>query len=575
MRPLCFAVLATLILSEPVSAQAPARLPHPDSVAQPGVPQGEIKGPFEWKSQIFPGTVRNYWMYVPKQYDPSKATCVLVLQDGLRQAQAWNVPTALDNLIHKKEVPVQIGIFINPGVIPPVLEGARGIENRSFEYDSVGDRYVRFLIDEILPEVGKSYNLSSNPDDRCIGGASSGAICAFNAAWERPDQFHRVLSTIGTYVGMRGGDDFATLVRKFEPKPLRVFLQDGSNDQNVELGNWWLANQSLLSALEYSGYDVTHAWDEEAHSSVGGAAVMPEMLRWLWRGYPEPIKAGFPKQHRMDILLPGEGWQLVGDGFTFTEGPAPSANGDLYFTDMHQHRIHKLDPTGKITLFAENTGRTNGLMFGTDGLLYGCAGGANELVRYNVSTGQREVLFGEVNSNDIATQPGGGFYFTNPRQKQVIHVDKAGNRKVVDTGITQPNGLALSPDRSILWVGDTDGRFIYQFQIQPDGSLANKQPFGYLHVADDVMTSKADGMTVDSTGRVYVTTDLGLQILDTSGRVRLILDRPQDKWLANVKFGGPNLDTLYVTCSDKVYKRKVKAKGVPPLNAALSPAAGR
>ena len=166
--------------------------PHPDTLPQQGVPQGKIEGPFTWKSDIFPGTVRDYWLYIPAQYDATKPACVFVVQDGLNRAKQWNVPTSLDNLIHKKQIPVQIGIFINPGVVPAPHENAQPRFNRSYEYDALGDRYARFLLEEILPEVGKSYNLSDDPNDRAIGGASSGAICAFNVAWERPDEFRRV-----------------------------------------------------------------------------------------------------------------------------------------------------------------------------------------------------------------------------------------------------------------------------------------------------------------------------------------------------------------------------------------------
>src|SRR5690606_23198593 len=144
-------------------------------------------------------------------------------------------------------------VFIEPGVVPAVTEGDQPRFNRSFEYDSMGDRYARFLLEEIVPEVKKKYNLSDDPNDRGIGGASSGAICAFNVAWERPDAFRRVLSTIGTYVGLRGANEFPVLVRKTEPKPIRVFLQDGNRDLNIYAGDWWVANQDMLSALQFAG----------------------------------------------------------------------------------------------------------------------------------------------------------------------------------------------------------------------------------------------------------------------------------------------------------------------------------
>lgn len=206
---------------------------HPDSKPQEGVPPGEIKGPFEWKSDIFPGTVRQYAIYVPAQYDAAKPACSMIVQDGLGMANRWKLPTVLDNLIHKGDIPVQIGIFVSPGVVPAAGKDAEARLNRSFEYDGMGDRYARFLLEEILPEVSNSYNLSTDPNDRLIAGSSSGAICAFTAAWEHPNEFRRVFSSVGTYTSLRGGDEYPALVRKFENKPIRVFLQDGANDLDI------------------------------------------------------------------------------------------------------------------------------------------------------------------------------------------------------------------------------------------------------------------------------------------------------------------------------------------------------
>ncbi len=227
MNRFALVVLSTLIsvfVFSDACAQDQLQL-TPDSQRQPNVPQGKIEGPFDFKSNVFPGTQRKYWTYVPAQYDANRPTCVMVVQDGLNRANGWRLPIVMDNLIHAGDIPVMIGVFITPGIVPASREDAQPRFNRSFEYDSMGDRYARFLIDEMLPEVAKSYNLSDDPNDRAVAGASSGGICAFTAAWERPDQFRRVLSTIGTYVGLRGGNEYPTLIRKFEPKPIRVFLQ--------------------------------------------------------------------------------------------------------------------------------------------------------------------------------------------------------------------------------------------------------------------------------------------------------------------------------------------------------------
>jgi len=229
-------------------------------------PKGEVtKYTFD-QSKIFPGTVRDYWVYVPKQYDPAKPACLHVNQDGVQ----YKAPDAFDELIHKKEMPITIGVFVMHGRVK-APDGSAALDrfNRSYEYDGLGDNYVRFLLDELLPEVekktasgGRPIKLSKDGNDRAIGGASSGAICAFTAAWERPDAFRRVFSSIGTYVGLRGGNVYPTLVRKYEPKPIRIFLQDGSNDLNIYGGDWWMANQEMERALVFAGYEVKHEWGE-------------------------------------------------------------------------------------------------------------------------------------------------------------------------------------------------------------------------------------------------------------------------------------------------------------------------
>ncbi len=258
---------------------------HPDSKPQAGVPKGEIKGPFQWKSQIFPGTVRDYAVYVPAQYKPDRPACVMVIQDGLRKAQGWKLPIVFDNLIHKKEMPVTIGIFLNPGVISPAKQGGNPRRNRSFEYDTLSDQYARFLLEEILPSVGKKYNLTNDPDGRAICGISSGGICAWTVAWERPDTFRKVLSHVGSFTNIRGGHVYPALIRKTERKPIRIFLQDGSNDLDNLHGSWPLSNQQMAAALKFSKYDYKFVFGDGGHNGKHGGAILPESLRWLWRDY--------------------------------------------------------------------------------------------------------------------------------------------------------------------------------------------------------------------------------------------------------------------------------------------------
>jgi enterochelin esterase family protein len=275
----------------------PQKYPRdPDSLAQEGVPKGNLEGPIIFKSHVFEGTTRKYWIYVPAQYDAAKPACVLVFQDGHRASNTNGVlrlPVVMDNLIAKKEMPVTVGIFITPG--------ARGVEhydynngrdanNRSVEYDSLGDKYATFLIDEMLPEVGKKYNLTKDPEGRAIGGTSSGAICAFNVAWERPDQFRKVISCIGSFTDIRGGSVYPQRILDSEKKPIRVFIEDTLHD-NPNPGNpkrdWHLQNIAMTEALKAKGYEMDFAFAEGTHADNHGGSIMPQMLKWLWLNYPK------------------------------------------------------------------------------------------------------------------------------------------------------------------------------------------------------------------------------------------------------------------------------------------------
>jgi len=549
----------------------------PDSMPHEGVPRGAITKE-RWVSKIYPGTERDYWVYVPAQYDASKPACVMVFQDGggyVNTNGQYRVPVVFDNLIHRKEMPVTIGIFINPGVVPAPSTNVLARYNRSFEYDEMGDQYARFLVVEILPEVGKKYNLAKDGNSRAIAGASSGAICAFTAAWERPNEFGRVFSTIGTYVGLRGGNEYPTLIRKTEPKPIRVFLQDGSNDSNGYGGDWYLANQEMLSALQFAGYDVKHEWGDGGHNGKHGGAIFPDAMRWLWRDYPQPIKAGQgSKQPVMDVLIPGEGWELVAEGFKFTEGPAANEKGEVFFTDIPNNRIHKISLDGSVSVFKEDTGAANGLMFGRDGKLYACQNGRKKIVAYDAN-GNETVVAEDLESNDLCVAHNGNIYVTDPNNKQLWLIKPGGEKEVVDKGVNFANGVRLTPDQSLLVVADTRGQFVYSYQINLDGTLARKQPYFHLHVAEGKTESGADGMTYDTQGRLYVATQLGVQFCDQAGRVNGIIPKPQGKWLAHVVFGGPNFDTLYAMCTDKVYKRKMKVKGVLSAQTPIKPMAPR
>ena len=258
----------------------------PDSNPQDGVPQGKITGPIRMKSKVFEGTERDYWVYVPAQYKAEEPACVMVFQDGGTYVNAkgqFRTPVVFDNLIHKKQMPVTVGIFVSPGEFPAAEPKGKNRSNRSFEYDTVSNQYASFLEKELLPEVTKTVKLRDDAAGRAICGISSGGICAFTAAWERPDLFSKVLSHVGSFTNIRGGDVYPGLIRKTEKKPIRVYLQDGTGDLNNEHGSWPLANLQMGASLKHMGYDYMLAFGDGGHNGKHGGVILPESLVWLWR----------------------------------------------------------------------------------------------------------------------------------------------------------------------------------------------------------------------------------------------------------------------------------------------------
>ncbi len=443
------------------------------------------------QSRIFPGTVRDYWVYVPAQYDGSRPACVHVNQDGVQ----FNAPEVFDQLIAEGKMPVTIGIFVKPGVMPPAHEGGSRRGNRSYEYDSITDDYVRFLLEELLPHVEKTLNLNLSHDgnDRSIAGTSSGAICAFNAAWHRPDAFTRVFSGVGSYVNMRGGDAYPLLVRQTEPKPIRVFLQDGCNDLSRYCGDWWMANQTMLSALTFAGYEVNHVWDESSHGASGGTVVFADAMTWLWKDWPKPVQAGPGTPLLQEILIPGQSWQE-------TTEPFPDTNP--------------------------------------------------------------------------ATDDLGGRYAAQPRDDNgntpICYMIADGQTRVIDPQFGSAGGLTLSVDKSLLLVSDTRGNEVYSYRVLGPGQVDCKQKFYYLYPPGEAESAGGGGMCMDSKGYLYVATHLGVQVCDNSGRVNGIIATPGGD-LRDVRFGGPDRDTLYAICGDKVYARKLKVSGAASAGAAAQP----
>ncbi len=271
----------------------------PDSFAQEGVPKGEIRGPFVLPSKIYPGTQRTYWVYVPAQYDPKVPTALMVFQDGqaFKDEKAdMRAQNVMDNLIYRREIPVMIGVFINPGRTPeqdepsPQRGWGDGFTNRGVEYNALDDKYARVITEELLPALKKDYNLSNDPEQRGIGGSSSGAIAAFTVAWQRPNEFRKVLSNVGSFTNIRGGHQYPDMILKSKKKPIRIYLCDGRNDNRGirngvydEKWDWFLQNVRMKDAFVAKGYDMTYTWGMNNHGQRFGGAIFPDMMRWLWR----------------------------------------------------------------------------------------------------------------------------------------------------------------------------------------------------------------------------------------------------------------------------------------------------
>ena len=288
----CLGLICLLLFTQSVHA-ADNYILGPDSYPQDGVPKGKLTK-YKWEtSKVFAGTTRDYWVYVPAQYKKGTAACVMVFQDGWAYCNPngpARVTNVFDNLIHSEEMPVTIGVFINPGVFPSKKLSQKPRRNRSFEYDTLSGDYASFVIDEILPHLAKTYTLTNNPDGRAISGASSGGICAWTVAWQRPDYFRKVSSHIGSFTNIRGGHVYPALIRKTDNKPIRVHLQEGSNDIDNAHGNWPLSNLQMEAALKYKDYDYKFVMGDGSHNRKHSGTIFPDEMRWLWRDWKEQLK---------------------------------------------------------------------------------------------------------------------------------------------------------------------------------------------------------------------------------------------------------------------------------------------
>jgi sugar lactone lactonase YvrE len=393
-------------------------------------------------------------------------------------------------------------------------------------------------------------------------------------AWERPDAFSRVYSVIGTFVSMRGGNDYAVLIRKTEPKPIRIFLEDGSKDAwNPLFGSWFDANLNIESALSFSGYDVQHAWGTHGHDGLPGAVILPDVLRWLWRGWPAPVEAGQSTNSMLRaILLPGHGWERVPGAYGSVEALASDPQGHVTFSDRTSRGIDRIGDDGNLTVLAPDAPDVGGEAYGPDGTLYATVPTQGEVIAFDGQGKTRKVADGIRGDRILATRSG-DWVVAEPG----LHADETGklwllrpdrSRSVLDSSLGAVAGIAYSPDRSLFFAAERGSVRVNSYVVTPDGSFTDREPFYWLHPSDARESPGTGDLVLDLQGSLYAATSLGIQVCDRNGRVRAILWLPQPSGpVRGLCWGGSGFDTLYATDGHSMFRRRMKVAGFPQWSA--------
>lgn len=540
----------------------------PASVRHPDVPAGEILRRSFSDSHIYPSTVRDYWIYVPATYDGKTPACLYVCLDGLQ----YNAPTVFDNLIATGQMPVTIGVFVASGTVCDSLSGRAIRYNRSNEFDRTDDTFVRFLMEELLPDAerqstsdGRPIRLSRRAEDGAIAGASSGAICAFTAAWQHPERFSRVFSAVGTYVAMRGGNQYPAIIRKTEPKALRIFLQDGQYDAwNPLFGDWYEANLLMESALNFAGYELSHAWGRGGHNNTHASRIFPDAMRWLWKGWPRPVSAGTSLNDMLSTLLPPKDdrrWQRI-EGLDKIEATGqlfPWAGERLVFEDKTQ--VYALNSSGNAQPCLRL--KAGERLVGTDSLSLYTIDARGTLLRHR--QGQRTVLaHGLSEVKQLLVDHQGRIFFTRDQgESSSVYRLSTGGKAVFAAEAPSRGGryLALSPDHRLMIQNERYSGWLFSYLHDPaTGNVSSGQRFFWLHDMQNDQSRQNGNMTFDRLGNLYVATSMGVQVCDQNGRVRAIL--PSDGGeIRSVALVG---NRLYILCEEGIRVRRLAVEGVAP-----------
>ena len=546
-----FGLICALLLSCTLFAQQAYNIAAPYDPATVKVAedqQGEVIKFMMTESPRYPGTEREILVYVPKQYRDTAPACLLVCMDGI----LYDATTVLDNLIASGEMPVTIGVFINPGV---VYDEDRNVVryNRCKEFDSTDDTWALFIEQEVLPQVralktkdGQSINISTDPNDCAITGASSGGIAAFTAAWNRPDMFSRVYTTVGTFVAMRGGHEYPALVRKTEPKPLRIYMQDGWYDVwNPIFGEWFEYNLLMESAFNFAGYEAFHVWNRGNHSIKYGTLAFPDAMRWLWKGYPARVNKGTSNNGMLQAILdPACDWIALPLSKTIDGDLYPAADGKVVFASGNQ--VCQLDSEGQLQVLSP---LKSGERLVGEGL------SLRSTTLYKNGLKVAEGLRACQAVQELADGKYVALCHPSVKSTSKITILSQGTR-----------ALAMAPDYRFCVSAQENTHHLISTIMDKRGNMLYSEPFYFLHDLSNGTLATAGNMAFDTQGNLYVATPMGVQVADHNGRVRAILSLPAGQ-VHSLAFSG---NYLYVRCGDKMYVRQMKATGHNPKQGAMS-----
>ncbi len=596
MGPLCQAQVQGVQGSvyEPVLPAQSNEFARPaDSIRTPSVPEGQT---FTFRmdhSEIFPGTTRTINVYIPAAYRGDKPACVYVGLDAL----SFNAATVFDNLIADGSIPVTIGVGISPGVVASGRQPQNPRFDRSLEFDTLDDRLAHFILEEVLPQVQHHRTpkdlpilLSSSPDDRAIGGASTGGVAAFNVAWQRPESFHRVFTAIGTFVGMRGGERLYVQVRKTEPKPIRVFMQDGAYDQwpgGQQMGDWWMSNQTMQRALSFAGYDVNHVWGSGTHSNSHADSIFPEAMRWLWHDWPTPVRSGHPGNERLlEIVDAHQPWKLIAEPCKdLTTFPAAASSPHLAANDQGQ--IFSL---GRNSLLIPLTGKSDSaacvptesgpaLEFDGHNNLYRTRRSGGIAIepqpRSNLLSAHQHprVIGQQLRVHDFLVRSNGDVYAltqlaAGSQSSAIWLIPHSGTPIKLDDGFEEAAGLAFSPDGQWLIATRANSHLALSYQVLPNGTVGARAAFYDIETSPAADDPGVGNVVTDIEGRAYIATRLGVQVMDRNGRVIAIMPLPGGVPAESLCFGredgAGSFNVLYVLGQHRLFARRLRVKGLPP-----------